>query len=216
MSDKLEVISASNLPDDRKPEVTQTGNGNVAIANYGTVQMQVNQQFCGMPQLGGQFYVPPRINREYYNIFVIGTEEYDKPYFKVPRDRALSECMSKETKEKFSGMTKEDKQQIIMMPSLFMAENHQYGNADDGQKVIYGFVSDYKIYENDVKVFWCGYRLDIPQIRLNELLEELQLIGDNRFNEMNRTHWAIKRCDLIQELQEAGIEIPVFTYGTSN
>ena len=54
-------------------------------------------------------------------------------------------------------------------------------------------MSDYKIYENDVKVFWCGYRLDIPQIRLNELLEELQLIGDNRFNEMNRTHWAIKR-----------------------
>lgn len=136
MSDKLEVISASNLPDDRKPDVTQTGNENVAIANYGTVQMQVNQQFCGMPQLGGQFYVPPRINREYYNIFVIGTEEYDKPYFKVPRDRALSECMSKGTKEKFSGMTKEDKQQIIMMPSLFMAENHQYGNADDGQKVI--------------------------------------------------------------------------------
>lgn len=100
MSDKLEVISASNLPDDRKPDVTQTGNENVAIANYGTVQMQVNQQFCGMPQLGGQFYVPPRINREYYNIFVIGTEEYDKPYFKVPRDRALSECMSKGDKRK--------------------------------------------------------------------------------------------------------------------
>jgi hypothetical protein len=216
MSDKLEVISATNLPDSRKPDVTQTGNENVAIANYGTVQMQVNQQFSGMPQLGGQFYVPPRINREYYNIFVIANEEYDRPYFKIERTRALSECMSEETKEKFSGMTKEDKQQIVTMPSLFMAENHQYGNADDDQKVIYGFVSDYKIYENDVKIYWCGYKLDIPQIRLNELLEELQLYGDNRFNEMNRTHWAIKRCDLIQELQEAGIEIPVFTYGTAN
>lgn len=70
-------------------------------------------------------------------------------------------------------MTKEDKQQIIMMSSLFMADNHQYGNADDGQKVICGFVSDYKIYENDVNVYWCEYRLAIPQIRLNELLEEL-------------------------------------------
>ena len=123
----------------------------------------------------------------------------------------MSVCMSEKTKEKFSGMTKADKKQIIMIQSLFMAENHQYGNADDGQKVIYGFVSDYKIYENDMKVYWCGYRLDNPQIRLNELLEELQLIGDNRFNEMNRTHWAIKRCNLIQELQEAGIEIPIFT-----
>lgn len=127
MSDKLEVMSASNLSDDRKPDVIQTGNENVAIANYGTVQMQVNRQICGVPQLGGQFYVPPRINREYYNIFVVGTEANDKPYFKDPRDRALYECLSEETKEKFSGMTKEDKQQIIMMPSLIMVmEQEQY------------------------------------------------------------------------------------------
>ena len=39
MSDKLEVISASNLPDNRKPDVTHTDNENVAIENYGTVQM---------------------------------------------------------------------------------------------------------------------------------------------------------------------------------
>lgn len=33
--------------------------------------------------------------------------------------------MSEETKEKFSGMTKEDKQQIIMMPSLFMVMDQE-------------------------------------------------------------------------------------------
>lgn len=66
--------------------IQQNGDNNTILPNYVTIQMQVNQQFCGIPQLGGRFYVPPRINREYYNIFVIGTEANDKPYFKVPRD----------------------------------------------------------------------------------------------------------------------------------
>lgn len=57
------------------------------------------------------------------------------------------------------------------------------------------------------------YKIDIPQQRLNECLEELGLVGDNRFNELNRTHWSIKRCDLIQELLEAGVQIPVFNMG---
>jgi hypothetical protein len=47
-------------------------------------------------------------------------------------------------------------------------------------------------------------------------LEELQLVGNDKFNELNRTHWSIKRCDLIQELLEAGVQIPVFTIGDSH
>ena len=96
------------------------------------------------------------------------------------------------------------------MPSLFLAENEAYGKANDYQRVIYGFVSDVKIYDNDVKIYFCGYKSDIVQQRLNELLDELGLIGNQRFNELNRTHWAIKRVDLIQELYEANLPVPVF------
>jgi len=144
---------------------------------------------------------------------VIGGEEFDKPYFKVPRDRALTHLMSEETMARFAPMTQENKDEIKTMPSLFMAENRNYGKADDDQMVIYGFVSDLKIYDNDVKIYYCGYKIDIPQQRLNECLEELGLVGDNRFNELNRTHWSIKRCDLIQELLEAGVQVPVFNMG---
>ena len=118
--------------------------------------------------------------------------------------------------DKFAPMTEENREQIKTMPSLFMAENNQYGKADENQNVIYGFVSDIKVYDNYVKVYYCGYRLDVPQWRLNELLEELQLVGNDKFNELNRTHWSIKRCDLIQELLEGGVQIPVFTIGDSH
>lgn len=153
------------------------------------------------------------MTREYYNIFIIGTEEFEKLYFKVPRDRTLSEMMEDETKEKFSVMTAENKERIKTMPSLFMAENRKYGDADEDQKAIYGFVSDLKVYDREIKVYYCGYGIIISQKKLNGLIEELQLRGNDRFNEMNRTHWAIKQCDLISELQEAGINVPVFSYG---
>ena len=61
-----------------------------------------------------------------------------------------------------------------------MAENNQYGKADESQNVIYGFVPDIKVYDNYVKVYYCGYKLDVPQWRLNELLEELQLVGKGK------------------------------------
>lgn len=165
-----------------------------------------------MPPFNGQFYLPTRIDREFYNLFVVNTEAFDRPYFKISRDRSLSEMMSDDVKAAFAPMTPEHKERIKTLPSLFMAENNRYGNATDEQNVIYGFVSDIKVYENDVKIYFCGY-YNIPQQRLNELLDELGLSGNNKFNEMNRTHWAIKRCDLIEELLEAGIQIPVFQIG---
>lgn len=94
-----------------------------------------------------------------------------------------------------------------------MAENNHSGRADDDQKVIYGFVSDCKVYENDVKIYWKGLKNDISQVRINEILEELQLSRKKYFNELNKTHWSIKRCDLISELQDAGIDIPIFKQG---
>lgn len=216
MSNKIKVISSADLPTTGQTQIVQHGNDSVAIPNYGTINMTIQQQYAAMPFFGGNFYVPVKVNREYYNIFVIGEEKFDRPYFKVPRDRALTQLMSNETIERFASLTQENKDEIKTMPSLFMAENRKYGNADDNQMVIYGFVSDFKIYEKDVKIYYYGYKIDIPQQRLNELLEELQLVGNNKFNEMNRTHWSIKRCDLIEELLEAGVQIPVFTIGNSH
>lgn len=206
---KLQTVQPSVPSAPGQDRYVQAGNDNVLIPNYGTVNINVQAQPM-MPPLNGTFYVPLRVNREYYNLFVIGIEEFDKPYFKVPRERVLNQCMTDETKKRFEVLTPETIEEIKTLPSLFLAENRPYGRADDDQRVIYGFVSDVKIYDNDVKIYFCGYKSDIVQQRLNEMLEELGLVGNNRFNELNRTHWAIKRVDLIQELYEANLPVPVF------
>ncbi len=208
MDDKLQTVQPSVPSVPGQDRYVQTGNDNVLIPNYGTVN--INVQAPTTPPINGTFYVPLRVSREYYNIFVIGIEEFDKPYFKVPRDRVLNQYMTDETKQRFDTLTPEMIEEIKTLPSLFLAENRPYGRADDDQRVIYGFVSDIKIYDNDVKIYFCGYKSDIVQQRLNELLDELGLYGNQHFNELNRTHWSIKRVDLIQELYEAGLPVPVF------
>lgn len=227
MEDKPQKISSGLPATPQQPQFRQDGNENVMVPNYGTVNITVQQmptvaQPTASPQLmpyqmtlPGGFYVPYAVDREYYNIFVLGIEEFDKPYIKVPRDRSLNQYMAKETMLLFDALTPEMIKRIKTMPSLFMAENRQYGHPDDDQRVIYGFISDIKIYDNDVKVYFCGYKNDIPQSAINVLLDELGIVGNASFNELNRTHWSIKRVDLIQELYEANIQVPVFNMQNS-
>ena len=223
MDDKLQAVPTGVPAVPQQGQFTQTGNDNMMVPNYGTVNITVQtmpqvmqpgvmpqMMQYQMPMMPGGFYVPLTIDREYYNLFVLGIEEFEKPYIKVPRDRALNQYMTKETMAAFDALTPEMIARIKTMPSLFMAENRQYGHPDDDQRVIYGFVSDIKIYDNDVKIYFCGYRSDIPQKAINDLLEELGISDNSSFNELNRTHWSIKRVDLIQELCEAQIPVPVF------
>lgn len=48
--------------------ISQTGANSNVIPNYGTINMTIQQQFAAMPSFGGNFYVPVRVSREYYNI----------------------------------------------------------------------------------------------------------------------------------------------------
>ena len=86
MDNKLQTVQANPLSPQGQGQYQQTGNDNVMIPNYGTVNINV-QAAPMVPPFNGTFYVPLTVNREYYNLFVIGIEEFDRPYFKVPRRR---------------------------------------------------------------------------------------------------------------------------------
>ena len=69
MSDEIQVISAAKLPANGQSQYIQGGNDAVMIPNYGTINMQVTQQMAAMPYFGGNFYIPPKVDREYYNFY---------------------------------------------------------------------------------------------------------------------------------------------------
>ena len=76
----------------------------------------------------------------------------------------------------------------------------------DNHYADYGIITDVKVQDNGIKVY---YQLlnKIPQQKLNELLFELGIQGNSNFNELNRMHWAIKRINMVEVLGENGIPL---------
>ena len=146
------------------------------------------------------------LNTDYYNLFVIGTETFSDGHFIVPKDRALTESMTPENKAQFSALSDETIARIRTFPSIFASENHYFGKTDDDHCAIFGLVSEVRIQDNGIKIHFRSL-WPIQQQRLNEILFQLAIDGTTSFNELDRTHWAIKRVNLIEELKVAGISV---------
>lgn len=144
---------------------------------------------------------------DYYHLFCIGIEDYSKAYFMVDGSRALTECIASDLKEKYGKLnTPEIIDELMSFPALFTSENHSYGSTDEAHVAYFGIVTDIKIRENGIQVYF-QILTKIAQQRLNELSAELGF--NNRYftNELNRTHWTIKRIDLVETLHDAYLPV---------
>ena len=67
-------------------------------------------------------------------------------------------------------------------------------------------MKDVKIQDNGIKIYYTVITAIQQQI-LNEQCSEFGICGARSFNELNRTHWALKQINLIEALQKAGVQI---------
>lgn len=154
----------------------------------------------------------PGSNRDYYNLFVLGGEDFSlfsSGSFIVPKERALTLYMTQELKAQFDTLNPEAIEQIKTFPSIFSSENDEFGTCSTTQKAYLGIVKDIKIQDNGIKIYYQTIH-ELPQKRLNELLSELSLYGTTEYNELNKTHWAIKEIDLISVLHASNIKTGLF------
>ena len=206
MNNKIQTLPLDNLPANTTV-FAQTGERSVQVAQANNVNNVVNL-IVPMMSAGAGGFVNSNIalNMDYYNLFVIGDETFCDGHFTVPKDRALTESMSPEVKAQFSALSEDAVSQIKTFPSLFASENHSYGKTDDAHQTCFGIVTDVKIQDNGIKIhfrpLWA-----IPQQKLNEIAFNIALQRASAFNELNRTHWAIKKVNLIEELKAAGISV---------
>lgn len=63
-------------------------------------------------------------------------------------------------------------------------------------------LTDVRILRSGIRVEYCAIDT-VPQQVINDLLTELDLWGNSRFNELNQTHWALKNVDLLGVLGAA-------------
>jgi hypothetical protein len=190
---------------------TQTGDNGTQIGHVDTVNAYTTVEMValGMQPDGTIARMGSALSREYFNLFVVacgGRFEELVGSFLVMSQRALV-YTDNDIRERLIYLTDADRAEIQTYPSLFMYENADYGSAAPDQIAYFGRVTEIRPHGKDhIKV---KYHLikDISQQRLNELLMELNLGGTNRFNELNHTHWAVKRVDLMDELNAAGISL---------
>ena len=156
------------------------------------------------------FVMPAEISRTYHNLFVIGTEEYEKNYFFIEPDRAVSkyERTAPEIVEQFGRLDAESIAQIKTFPSIFAAESRFINYTIDPTQTAYlGFVEDVKVQQNELIKVHFGKSKKIFQSVLYNLKSELEIFGRPHCSEFERTHWAIKNINLIEVLEDVGINM---------
>ena len=207
MSEKLPVNSSGNLPVPGKAsEITVTGGNNSFVAHANTVENNITVMLNDPRTRRGENKARITYDTDYYHLFVILGEKFEDDYFLVPKDRALTESTNDELKAKYASLTPEAIEGLKRYPAIFADENHSYGKTDDDQDAYFGFVKDVKIQDNGIKIYF-AILTAIPQQVLNEQFNEFGIWGAYSFNELNRTHWALKQINLVEALQRAGVQI---------
>ena len=146
-----------------------------------------------------------KMNRDYYNLFVIGGDKFNGGSFTISKTRALTTSIEPDVKKQFFNLRNDRVvERIMSLPSLFMNENIDFMRARPGQKVFFGRVTDLIIEPNDIRI---SFEADIQifQQSITDISHRVGIIGNPGCSELNNTHWTIKRADLMKLLTEAGL-----------
>ena len=209
MSDEIKSIAPSvlGMPSNTPVQaVQQTGEKNVFASHVDSMNVTIQTNMA--PQLlQPNKVVSVNADTTHYNLFVtVGADIERSMPFMLDLERVLTEYMNDDLKAEFSTLSDAAIAKIKTFPSIFANENTDYGHTDENQVLGLGFVKQIKVRHEGVRIY-PDIRYLLPQQRLNEALFELDIRGNDSFNELNRIHWCIKKVDLIAELRELGFNI---------
>ena len=176
----------------------QVGDRNVQIGNVTSLNniLIVPSQ---TPSQNNNTLFNGSLNDEHYHLFVL--EDALLGRFVIPNELALTESIAAPIKKKYSCLSQEAIDEIKTFPAIFATKNYHYGKTDADHIAHLGIVTDIAIQNNGIRIC-ASYFFGISQQKLNECRKSLAIEGTPFFNELNRTHWTIKKINLIKVLGE--------------
>lgn len=186
--------------------LNQLGSNGVQIAHAGTVNAPIHIMLPTPVGTAGTPAIQVALSRDYYQLIV--TPDFDPNARSVPMEpqRALTESMCPTNREQLKKLDIDAIEMLKTYPAIIMNENDDFGRASEEQVAYFAAVTNIRNCVRGIKIEYAPLTA-IPQQRINELLEELDLCGNDKFNELNRTHWAVKNVDLVHDLAQAGISV---------
>lgn len=205
MKSDLQISDDSALRHNDQPtQLVNYGNSGVQIANSGTVNVILgshNAYVCN---------TATPLCTEYYNLFVVGGEKFEGDRiggeFTISKANVLvTEYTDSNIKQKFYNLRDNSVvSQILRLPSLFMDENADFKRSHPCQKALLGRVTNLEIKPNSIGISFSGNQLVFQQ-NITDLSQALGLFANPGRSELNKTHWAIKRVNLVDVLMHAGL-----------
>lgn len=199
-------LKGKNPPkqDSLSPSILQQGQKNMFIQNAEKVNINIS------PEALAAILAHKSLNLKstYYNLIVSNELNLDAPSaeFKIDRSRVLTEFIDAEINKQFSLSLEDSIQKLQTLPTIFINENSEYGAATPAQQAGLGYISKIKV-RHEVVLITPSIHQKFHQQTLNENPLKFDIIAQNRFSELNRTHWTIKKVDLLSELRELGISV---------
>ena len=162
----------------------------------------------GLPGLPGTSAAPFRCSRDYYNLIVYGQEPLlQAGHITFEKSRCLVEKdnITPELKARFSPLSSAAIEELKTFLCIIACENHHYGWTDEDHYASVARLSDIKNRSNGIELYFQPI-FAVPQAWLNEYAAALGICGSYRkFNELNHSHWTVKEIDLLEVLNDAGL-----------
>jgi hypothetical protein len=140
-----------------------------------------------------------------YNLFVITDEQFRGKYFVVPKIRAISESTPPDLME-LADLTPDKIAIVKKYPAIFANQNHLFARTDDSHKAFFGIIRDIQIKEEGIWIYFHKMRKVKQQI-FNEHAADFGIEGTEFKNELDCTHWSIKKVNVLETLEKAGHKI---------
>ena len=146
------------------------------------------------------------VDNDFFHLIVVGGYSLENEVVTVSKEYALTASTAEEVVKELATLSPEAIEVLKTYPALIMDKNKYYGRADASQKVVYGFITD--IIELDEAIELHFQTLNkIPQQTVLDLADSLGIRKAFAWNELDDTHWAVKKVKLTEVLKGAGIRV---------
>lgn len=212
MSNELQLM-AQKLPVamPTQPMFVNHTNGAKQIANMPGGIMNFNMPI----QPIAAFNASTKINSNYYNLFVVESGTFDGTLvgfsFNMSKFRSLTTAptvgVDSDISNEFRPLSNEAVVKIKTFPSICASVNTSNGKTDDQHIAMFGMVTNVVKAGDVIKIDFYPFAGICQQV-LHENALSLGIKSAPSLNELDETHWSIKRVSLVEKLREANQFIP--------
>lgn len=148
-------------------------------------------------------------NNDYYNLFVLDSEEFAKGYFVINRQDALlhldNDAKEIHRKDNFNSLIR-----CLLYPCLFANKNSvSYKKAADNQLSYFGYLANIEETQEGYKFFF-SIVSSLPQNIFNDNCAAFNLKTSIGENELDKVHWSIKKKDIVKSIRSLGFNVAAY------